>query len=397
MSQSATLNQSADTTERPEQTPVLLVFSDDWGRHPSSCQHLVGHLLDDFKVIWVNTIGMRPPRLNWSTVTRGWEKLRGWSGPKAEDIPVSPNLKISQPVMWPWMKRRLDRRLNQNLLLQQLNRQLSDIDAPVIAITTIPIVADLMGALKVDRWVYYCVDDFSCWPGLEQQALGEMEKEVLQKADVVITAGTHLQERHSQRRKEVELLQHGIDLAHWRQSEGDTSTIPLSLNDSPQITFWGLIDRRMDISFIKGLSEQLSTGSINLVGPQDTPDPQLFHLKNVSLHEAVSYQELPAWAAASNVLIMPYVDAPVTRAMQPLKLLEYLATGLPVVVRDLPANREWADCLDLANDESEFAELVQQRIKTGTPPAQQSARSRLIHESWQKKSEEFRTLVTDRL
>src|SRR4051794_13289727 len=49
----------------------LLVFSDDWGRHPSSCQHLVRNLLDQYNVTWVNTIGTRTPRLNVATLRRG--------------------------------------------------------------------------------------------------------------------------------------------------------------------------------------------------------------------------------------------------------------------------------------------------------------------------------------
>ena len=36
---------------------------------------------------------------------------------------------------------------------------------------------------------------------------------------------------------------------------------------------------------------------------------------------------------------MPYADLPVTRAMQPLKLKEYLVTDRPVVVADLPADQ----------------------------------------------------------
>ena len=37
----------------------------------------------------------------------------------------------------------------------------------------------------------------------------------------------------------------------------------------------------------------------------------------------------PALAREAAVLIMPYADLPVTRAMQPLKLKEYLATDRP--------------------------------------------------------------------
>ena len=49
---------------RAKTQPRLVVFADDWGRHPSSCQHLVGGLVDRFDVLWVNTIGTRPPRLS---------------------------------------------------------------------------------------------------------------------------------------------------------------------------------------------------------------------------------------------------------------------------------------------------------------------------------------------
>ena len=47
----------------------LIVFSDDWGRHPSSCQHLVQQLSTRRQVTWINTIGLRPPRFDRATVT----------------------------------------------------------------------------------------------------------------------------------------------------------------------------------------------------------------------------------------------------------------------------------------------------------------------------------------
>ena len=41
----------------------FVVFSDDWGAHPSSCQHLFRHISGYQKTVWVNTVGMRAPRL----------------------------------------------------------------------------------------------------------------------------------------------------------------------------------------------------------------------------------------------------------------------------------------------------------------------------------------------
>ena len=35
-----------------------------------------------------------------------------------------------------------------------------------------------VGRLPVDRWVYYCVDDFSVWPGLDADVMRTMEQEL---------------------------------------------------------------------------------------------------------------------------------------------------------------------------------------------------------------------------
>jgi transcriptional regulator of aromatic amino acid metabolism len=75
--------------------------------------------------------------------------------------------------------------------------------------------------------------------------------------------------------------------------------------------------------------------------------------------------------------------------MQPLKMKEYLATGRPVVVSQLPAVRDWADCLDVANSADHFCELVSQRLQSGVPDHQRTARKRLQHESWGAKAVEL--------
>jgi glycosyltransferase involved in cell wall biosynthesis len=81
--------------------------------------------------------------------------------------------------------------------------------------------------------------------------------------------------------------------------------------------------------------------------------------------------------------------------MQPLKLNEYLATGKPVVVRDLPANREWADSLDLTSTPEAFAAAVLRRLESGLPPEQMKCRERLAGESWQAKAERFASIIFD--
>ena len=76
-----------------------------------------------------------------------------------------------------------------------------------------------------------------------------------------------------------------------------------------------------------------------------------------------------------------------------MKLKEYLASGKPAVVRDLPANRVWQDALDLAGSAEDFSSLVRQRLEHGLPDDQARARERLEQESWESKAERLRELI----
>ena len=358
----------------------LIVFSDDWGRHPSSCQHLVSRLLDEFDVTWVNTIGTRRPNLNWGTLKRGFGKLRQWvlraRLDETHHCKRADNPRVVNPIMWPSFNSRWQRRLNQMLLSQYLKSQVTNLSEAVV-LTTIPIVADLPATVVARRWVYYCVDDFSSWPGLDGPAMQRMEELLVTRCDSIVAAGANLAERVGNMGKRAHVVTHGVDLAHWT---GDHS-IPQSIAElpKPRVVYWGLIDRRLDLHWLKALDQAMAGGSIALVGPTQDPDSALSQLKHVYFTGALPLEELPGAASAANVLIMPYADLPVTRAMQPLKLKEYLATGKPVVASPLPALNDWLDCLDVANSASDFANMVNLRCGQGLGRGHAEARRPTCH------------------
>ncbi len=368
----------------------LLVFSDDWGRHPSSCQHLVRQLLPRYPVVWVNTIGTRAPRLDLATARRAAGKLREWFRPQ-RSVPGEPEApeqgpRVVSPRMWPWFTRPIDRRINLWSLRRQLTDVVGSMPPPVTAISTLPITADLVGQLPVARWVYYCVDDFSEWPGLDGVTLKAMDQQMLRAADTVVCVSETLREAARQAGRESTLLTHGVDLDFWRGGAADSGVGDLA---SPVVLFWGVVDRRMHTETIAALSEHMGGGSLVFVGPHQDPDPRLLALPRCHFPGPVAFERLPALAQAADVLIMPYADLPVTRAMQPLKLKEYLATGLPTVTTPLPAVESLRDMLDVGSSPQQFAELVLTRIRSGTPANQRAARARLADESWAAKARQL--------
>lgn len=379
-------------SEDPRPAAALLVLADDWGRHPSSAQHLVRLLLPRWRVTWVNTVGTRRPQLTLADARRGLQRLRQ---PPQRDLPEG--LRVLSPLMYPGFRRPWQRKLNAVLLTRAIERAHADLHPSIrrIAVTTLPIAADLVGHVAMDRWVYYCVDDFSVWPGLDSDVLERMERKLLSQVDAVAAVSEALVERLAQRGCQATLLTHGIDVAHWAraQQKPREADLPSWWADLkwPIMLFWGLIDQRLDVAWCRALAERC--GSFVLIGPQDNPPPELASLPNIHLPGALPYESLPGVAAAADVLVMPYADLPVTRAMQPLKFKEYLATGKPVVARKLPALRSWADTADLVDCADAFVQAALTRATDGLPPSQRSARRRVADETWSAKAAAFERLL----
>lgn len=379
--------------------PSLVVFSDDWGRHPSSCQHLIGRLTVDHPVWWINTIGTRRPALDWATMRRGAGKLASWVRPReARRVRHSSldttDLQVLNPMMWPWFSSSWDRRINRRLLTSAVNRAIAPAPHTRVAVTTIPLTADLIGHLDVDAWVYYCVDDLAAWPGLDGPALRSMERELVARADAIVAAGDALRVRIKEMGREATVVEHGVDLGHWQsvQSKDNKAHQTLEL-PAGSVVFWGLIDDRLETEWVERLADHLPEGRVVLVGPVESAPPRLSDHPRVQLTGPLPYADLPQLARQAAALIMPYREITATRAMQPLKLKEYMATGLPCIVRALPSTEPWSDAVDVARTCDDFVKKTISRIAQGVDPQQQAARERLCLETWDAKAEAFREIL----
>jgi len=296
--------------------------------------------------------------------------------------------------MWPSFKSRFGRRVNRESMARSIGRAVPECPRR-IAVSTVPLVADLIGRIDVDRWVYYCVDDLEKWPGLDASSLRRMERSLIQRVDSIVAVSEVLVDRLATHGRKAALLTHGVDVEHWQRSSAAPVTAVAGL-EVPLIVFWGVVDRRLSFDWLERLSGRLSGGTIVLVGPENEPDPRLRSLTRVTLTGPLDFDELPALAQAASVLVMPYADMPATRAIQPLKLKEYLATGRPVVVSPLPAVAEWTDACDVAGSAEDFADRVLTRATSGVPGGQLSARARLEEETWALKAATFERVLRGR-
>ncbi|PKN42147.1 MAG: glycosyltransferase family 1 protein [Deltaproteobacteria bacterium HGW-Deltaproteobacteria-18] len=348
----------------------FLVFSDDWGRHPFSCQHIMQHFLPCNRVLWVNTIGMRLPRLCLYDVKRAAGKISSWtSNPPQESLPD--NLRVVSPVMVPFSNVYPVRNFNKWSVVRSVKKAMAEwgMHDPIF-FATVPNASEYIGYFDECLVSYYCVDDFTVWPGMNLPDLVmEFEKRLLEEADIVMAVSDELYSTKKSVNNSTLLLTHGVDVDHFFTKTVKRQRV-LSLADipGPIIGFYGLIDSHLDLEIIRMLLDWRLDWTVVLIGTKRIDLGTLESRPNFRWLPAVPYEDLPQYASAFDVAIIPYVVNQHTNTANPLKLREYLATGKPVVTTAMAEVFRFKEHLRIAASPEDFASEVDKALSDVVDP-----------------------------
>ncbi|MDI2033925.1 glycosyltransferase [Paenarthrobacter nitroguajacolicus] len=140
----------------------------------------------------------------------------------------------------------------------------------------------------------------------------------------------------------------------------------------------GQLNERLDFAALRALGR---TGlPVVVLGPRTEREPsarksldEFLSQPNVQWHGEVPPAEVARVLRMAAVGLTPYTSSEFNRSSFPLKTLEYLAAGLPVVSTDLPATR-WIDSefIKTAATSHDFVELVRSALLT--PPTGEQGR-----------------------
>lgn len=376
----------------------FVVFSDDFGVHPSSCQHLFRHVPKDTPVLWVNTIGMRNPKLTMRDLQKAVSKSRRMIlglFKRSQDVTREEEFHILQPLQLPFLKIPLIRKINRFLVCSSVRRHLLGLKIESsILVTTVPNACDYVGCLGERRVVYYCVDDFSEWPGLEKDMVRTMEDELIRKADIFIATSEDLYSRLSGHGREVHLLTHGVDYDFFKTAPGMEHPTLKGI-PRPRVGYFGLFDDRSDKGLLLDLAGRMPDISFVITGNVETETLAMRKMKNIYFTGGIPYKELPSMAKGWDVCILPYKVNRLTDAIQPLKLKEYLATGKSVISTPIKEARNMEDYIIIADTADAWESAIRMSIKgTGSQRERDKVESYLQKESWPYKAKQFFSLCT---
>ena len=346
----------APSTARWENT-IVLCAANRWDTVKLADRHMAERLSAHAPVLYVDPPVSHLTRLINPAIATALD------GPRLRI--VAPNIARYTPVVPPKPMHPAVVRSTEYVIRRELRNTIAQLGGDVRAVVSTWLFVNVYGFLGEQHRVYWWQDDpigaADHW-GASAARLAAADERLGRSSDLVVAVNEGAVERWRQRGVRTEFLPNGCDIESFADDDLDCPsdvTLP-----HPIAGFVGHINSRTDLSLL----ESVATGgtSLLLIGPKDPLfEPERFRRlterPNVSWLGARRFEELPPYLSAMDVGLVPYGATEFNRFSFPMKTLEYLAAGLPVVSTSLPAVR-WLDTplVSLADDAADFARAVRE-------------------------------------
>jgi len=228
--------------------------------------------------------------------------------------------------------------------------------------------------LKPARYVY--LDrDYTIGTDYWRRHGVKLEPLLMQKSDVVVCNSYDFTKRAKLYNPHSYYIGNGFNVEQYLKKE--SSPIPDDLKDipGPRIGYVGaLITLRLDLTLLIDMAKAKPLWSFVLIGWEDEEfkNSELHQLPNVYFLGKKHTQEVPAYIEQFDVCLNPQIINEITIGNFPLKVVEYLALGKPVVATATNTMKEvFSQDTYLANDKESYISQTEKALAEDNTSRQQ--------------------------
>jgi len=202
--------------------------------------------------------------------------------------------------------------------------------------------------------------------GKSTPALLELEKELIKRVDLVACTAKTLMEKTAPFTPRTAHLPNGVPVAHFAgegQLPAEYQNIP-----SPIAVYVGAIECWFDYALVEQVALALPHVSFVLIGPAKGNPFQ--GIKNIYLLGAKPYADIPNYLKYADVGMIPFDvkrHPELIHHVNPLKLYEYMASGIPVVASRWEELENIASPAKLCSSADEFRRGIVEAIRAPQP------------------------------
>jgi glycosyltransferase involved in cell wall biosynthesis len=225
-----------------------------------------------------------------------------------------------------------------------------------------------LSAINYKFSAYRLADNTSGFTGYSRSAKS-VEERIFNQVDMVFAASYGLKTYASLNgAKNIKHLANGIDLERFANLDG-IADLDLPKLTGPVAAYIGAFSYWFDHNTVFQLAYQRPDISILLIGPMESVLPEYENLPNVHLVGAVPAEQIPAYLSLADIGLMPFNVKEYPRLLNdvnPLKLYEYMAAGLPVVSYRWRELEQLNSPAKLVDSNEEFVRAVSAILEHGS-------------------------------
>ena len=189
----------------------------------------------------------------------------------------------------------------------QLSKRLQalDFNKPVLLVCSahaLPLVDHIPHRLLM----YHCSDDYTAVPS-RQASFDQLERELIQRCDVVITTSDELRRAKENLNPSIVTVRNGVDFEHFSRTQTETEVAhELAGLPRPVVGYIGSVFRWIEQEWVSQAARRLPTWSFVFIGPRQTNVSRLEALPNVHFLGPRPYNLLPKYLRGFDVATVPF-------------------------------------------------------------------------------------------
>lgn len=282
------------------------------------------------------------------------------------------------PLLWiPFVAGKLYRsKINNRLMFIQIKKHLKELNIDVrksLIWVFRPEQYRLAEMFHHSKLIYECYDQHIEAADINEEKrmfINKMEDKLFKKADHVFVTSQELLKVKSHHRPDITLAYNGADYEYFQTGNKNAAPRAITLFNKPVIGYLGTIHRHTDINLIIQIAEKRPDWSLLIIssGPDKSDDnyidwQKLCLIENVVTTGYIEKTKLPDYCKCFDIGIIPYkIDSTFNKYVNPNKLHEYTAIGVPIVSTKLPNLETHKEIVRIANNPEEFIMQIEKAL-----------------------------------
>ena len=284
-------------------------------------------------------------------------------------------------------------RLLKSLGLTIVRRILGKSYDPQIIISFDPVFDVVQETYPNALKIYYCADYLSA-----NRVMADAEKRLLSACDIVIAASGRLFDELRMKHSCVRYVPHGVDLLPQYEDEkleAHIAKLFAPFNNRPIFGFLGHISQNVDFDLIRYLARQNANCIVALVGLQAANVSRKVESlpRNVVCPGYVPSVGIKYCLKHFDVGLVPYIRSEYVLRSHPIKIMQYVAAGLPVVSTTVGEDFTGNGFVYQCGSYEEFSEMVRVAHEENCPESAERRVRYAKQHSWRSRVEEIDRII----